>query len=174
MVGQKWRASNRCERIFLKKNIWLNEKCIEINTVLSSKKKNSLGRSVKNFSESCGKSKSKKIKHLIETVSPEELAFATQKSFRQTGKKTMADMVKYVTESSTKDVLQLKKSDKEPVKEPIPYTSDEALSMIIENKLTKNLFIFTKRGQKQASEHISILSSNFGGQRSMLSAKRHD
>lgn len=101
-----------------------------------------IGRKSKLFSESSDVVKRRKTKQLRSKISADELLFAGQMKSRQEGESSKAKELLKVIQSSPKEPKSsLNKSY-------ISYTDDEALALIISNKLTKRQYMAIRLGAK--------------------------
>lgn len=95
------------------------------------------GRPTKDFGESSNKSKKRKVESLVESFSPEELAFAAETSVRASGKRDAAKLIHDALASPKRP----KKYKTALLKVSTPnvqraYSTEEALAFFISNKLT--------------------------------------
>lgn len=126
----KWERSNRTKKLFLASEIkWLN------GSIAFKKFSSPAGRPYRFNFETCSESsKRKRTAELRNTVPTNELVYAAQMSLRASGQKQAADLVKEATTSQS--FLQRLTSFEEPRK----VSSLEALSMMIEAKLSRHQY----------------------------------
>lgn len=116
----KWEKSKRCYSKFLQQNaVWLEETIaipfdLQANVASTSsvREPSRLGRPIKPFEECTTKVKKRKLKELLETKSPEELALANEMSLRSSGKRDAAKLVKELSVSSPGRATSLKQEKK--------------------------------------------------------------
>lgn len=136
-LNRKWVAVNRTATIFMTKNEeWLNTKF-----VLSQNENEPVdcrGRPSKSFSDLSERSKTRKVKSLVETTSPERLLRATRVSLFKQGKHAAADLLKQSTEYSPDRPVKIRKTFRKSQEKTdlIPYTVDEALAHMVNCRMT--------------------------------------
>lgn len=135
--NEKWNQVSRHEdRFFDKFSTWLSvfvplEKIQEASTQSSS-----MGRPSSGFAEASVRTKRRKTEDLRTTRSAEELSYAAQMSLRAAGRLDAAKVVQDVALGSPSRAHRYRES-LESISE-IPYTSDKALSLVIELDLSKS------------------------------------
>lgn len=125
-IRQRWMQKCRRHNTFLKPHEnWL---CEYINFVTLIRKQSiTVGRpqkrkEKKSFGESSSKTKNRK-KNLLQNVSPERLAYATEANLRASGRRDGAKLIKEIVESSPKRATKFKKSS--VIKQQRPYNTRE-------------------------------------------------
>ena len=161
---QRWKQCNRIKERFLSKHSdWIDKDLKFPEKVYLSMKTHSIdqnpstsdfGRPKKIFSESGERTKRRIVKPLIEEHPVDELAFATQFSLRASGKRDAAEIMKEVTQTTPTRATKFKKAFKSPALAPIPYSAEEALSLLIENNLTKKHYNNIREGAKYRNSNI--------------------
>lgn len=120
-IEQKWLKSGRHRDRFLKTNsVWLegNSPLPDIasealgGVSLPETSSGSLGRPQKDFESSSTKTKRRRIQHLLETSSLQEIAMATEVKLRKDGKKDSAAIVKELCQFSPRRGTVIKKTRK--------------------------------------------------------------
>lgn len=131
-----------------------------------------LGGPHKPFEELCKRSQQMKVKNLVSTTSTEKLSFATQVSLRKCGKRTAANIVKDVTQQTSlkraKSYKRAYSSAQSGDQEVLPFTPEEALSLIITTKSSKSTYLAYRAAAKQCKADIysawsKILSAKQAG-----------
>ncbi|KAL4123270.1 hypothetical protein QTP88_015470 [Uroleucon formosanum] len=131
-LNRKWLAVNRTASTFISKyEDWLDTKFD-----LPKKEKKAVdfhGRPSKPFSDLSERAKIRKVKPLVETISPDRLLRVTRVSLFKEGKHAAADLLKQSTENSPSRPAKIRKTFRESlVKDKIvPYTVDEALAHMV-------------------------------------------
>ncbi|KAJ4437537.1 hypothetical protein ANN_17682 [Periplaneta americana] len=146
------------ERFETKYGDWLSKEfeipCYQIScpqdesNTSSSISVSSFGRPRKLFSESSIKSKRRKTEQLRKSGSTDELVFVTQVSLKSSGKTDAAKLIESAMSTptrATKILTSYKKTSPESVKK---YTSNEALALIIDTKLSKHQYSILRLGAK--------------------------
>ena len=82
----------------------------------------------------------RKVTPLIESTSPEELSKATEVVLRKAGKRDSASIVKELCFASPTRGTNLKKARKASLGKPDKLTPDQALSLLVDAKLSKNQY----------------------------------
>ena len=131
-----WTKSSRNHIRFIQANSeWL--KC-ELKLPTQEQNK-TIGRPIKDFENSCERSKRNKIKTIINTISSSEMIQATQTSLHSSGNRIAANLLKESIKTPTR-ALKIKKAYDNSLNVIIPYTNDEALAFFLDNNLTKQQY----------------------------------
>lgn len=161
-------ASSRNINSFRSKNkLWLDSKIqftCPYNADQQHKAKTTRGRPETVFFSLSERSKRRKTEEIRSSFSPEELCYAAQMQFRAAGKLDTALVMKDVTLSTPTRASKYKKAYTKV--NAIQFSSDEALSVFIEAKLTKFQYNIIRDAAKQ---HNSNLYPNY---ESITSAKK--
>lgn len=156
-LASKWLKAKSDTSKFVKNNRkWLESELIipKNYSNLGESSTRNIGRPTKSFSESSRKSKKRKIQHLLQSYTVEELTFAAETSLRISGRKNAADIVKQVADSSASTATFIKNSRKASIIKPVVYTDDEALALYIDGDFSKNSYILTRNGAKLRHANI--------------------
>lgn len=157
---KKWHDANRTKEVFESRySQWLTESVDfspeeeepSANTSCGSSRYQ--GRPAKTFSESGDRSQLKKISHLVQSTSKEELLLATRVSLYNSGKRDAAQILQSLEESPTR-ATKMKKIVSCPTASPIPYTPEEALALFVDCGLTKNQYMLMQSGAKSRNANI--------------------
>lgn len=154
-IRVKWDRKQRRLDLFLKDyEQWLSEDLTFAMLVVSenvSIPSTSGGRPQKSFVESSKKTKKRKVQHLLNDYSKDELIFAAQLSVRASGKRDAATLIEELSTASPKRATTYKKARRiiNTGKEQRPYTPDEALALFISNNFTVQTY---KNVQQEAKE----------------------
>lgn len=147
-IKSKWEAADRKVNAFLNNKDWLEftvsfpRYCTELE-----KKK---GRPSINFCESSERTKRQKTETLRSTVPVSELAYATQMSMRSMGQVEASKLVKEISFTTPKRAAKYRKAFEAHEKCVIrKLTGDEALSMIVEAKLTRHQYQTVRSHDKE-------------------------
>lgn len=137
----KWNQCYRNEKRFLDKNkVWLSGNLILSPT--ASQEISSLskpGRPRKNFEDCCDRTKRRKVRNLIDSTSPDEIAVANQANLFKEGKRNSAAIVKELTVNPPNKGTKLKNFQNQNLREPC-ISTEEALSMIQDANLSVNQY----------------------------------
>lgn len=149
--SRKWSTVRRHYKIFENKNSeWLSSVFImPVNNKTNSKPS---GRPpVDNFILCSERTQRRKIQSLLSSsciTSPEVLSAAKSKLYKK-GQRSAASLFKD-SSSSPNRAKKIKSAYKDANKNcPVPYTPDEALAFMIDNKLTKQQYINIRLGSKK-------------------------
>ncbi|KAK7791956.1 hypothetical protein R5R35_004579 [Gryllus longicercus] len=137
----KWSESHRKLDKFLADNaLWL-----EVDVKLRECPSNTLqepasvgGRPSTSFAASSERTKRRRTQSMRDHHEVDELAFALQMSFRNSGNVDAAKVVKDIAEGSPTTATRYR--DSLTAKREKQLTKDEALSLLIESKLSKNMY----------------------------------
>ena len=160
-VKNKWLKCHRMEsKVLLKYSEWLNGVLNLPDDVLNSKtpvltpstsysdlvKRSKRGRPRQQlFEESSVKTKKRRVASLLTNASHEELMFASQISLRSKGRRDAANILHEISASSPTKATKIKKAytlSKE--KETCQLSSEEALALFIDAKLTKRQYMMIR------------------------------
>lgn len=116
----------------------------------------SRGRPQKQFDQCTTQQKRRRIKHILEASTSQELSFATQVSLRAEGKRDAATVFKHVLSpsASPKRANKTKKRLATTDCLPIKMTKEKALAMYVDNKLTKDTYIDIQQTAKSHNANI--------------------
>ncbi|XP_060868603.1 uncharacterized protein LOC132943582 [Metopolophium dirhodum] len=155
-LNRKWSAVNRTASTFISKyEGWLDTKFD-----LPKKEKKAVdlrGRPSKPFSDLSERAKIRKVKPLVETISPDRLLRATRVSLFKKGKHAAADLLKQSTEYSPSRPAKIRKTFRESLGKNniiVPYTVDEALAHMVNCRMTKNVYHQTRLGLKEHGVNV--------------------
>lgn len=141
--NNKWNKCNRHQERFLSKNFhWLNGAfCLsdDILKELPSTSSHQAGRPQKNFDECSDRTKRRKIRALINSTTPEEIAIASEVNLRKAGKRDSAAIIKELTTSPSDIGTQIKHA-RSRNKCVISVPDVEALCMIQDADLSRNQY----------------------------------
>lgn len=169
----KWAAANRTQVTFFRNNEeWLNGliyfpivSSTECATSAPKKEDKKSGRPSQTFMSSSERSKRRKTKELRDSLSSEELAYATQMSLRSSGKVHAAQVVRNAILTSptrASKYISAYKSENEKT-----LSADEALSVMVENKFSKQTY---QRIRNIAKENKCKLYPSYNN---VVKAKKH-
>lgn len=143
----RWRKCHQCEKRFLKKySVWLQRYLMNSDCDIQVALK--IGRPEKPFIESCAKTQKRRVTSLAKSKSPEELALATQISYRAQGKRNIAKQIGQIVMPEPSSSSEKSKS------EPMPYTPMEALALIVDLKLTKYQYVSMQKGAAERNVNL--------------------
>ncbi|XP_043471258.1 uncharacterized protein LOC122504283 [Leptopilina heterotoma] len=147
---QKFEENQRVAERFLKNNdSWLavqvnlcgNSKDIEVTEEPQpSSSTKTGGRPSSTFEDGSDRSKRRKSQEIREKYSTDELAYATQMSLRASGKWDTARLVQDVCEGSPTKATRYRQSLLLSENSEKQMTKEVALSIVIENQLSKNMY----------------------------------
>lgn len=150
---KKWKASNSMEeRFFMDNKNWLNSS-IRLPTWKTIK----AGRPVKNFEESCDRSKRRKTKELREQIPVNELTYAVCKSQRVAGNHVVSRIIKDITVSPTraeKFRACIANAETKTVKKLSP---SQALSIFVHANLSRKQYEIIQGANKNIYPCYSLL-----------------
>lgn len=136
ILVRKWRASNSTFNMFAKKNaLWL-QKQFEIPNQYIKKIKEKVGRQRKLFTESSIRGKQRKSSAIGKICKTPVITFVVKSKLYKSGKRTLAKLLEEGA-STPKIGLKMKKALK--TKKVIPFSPQEALAFILDNKLPLQL-----------------------------------
>lgn len=146
-IRQRLQTVNRTEEKFFQKySDWLGKPVtFPILEDFAAATPSITGRPTKEFLLSSERSKRRKTEELRSSFSPEELAYATQSSLRSTGQLDASKLVKEAALSTPTRASKYRK--KFNITTETPLTSEGALSLLIELKLSKSQY----QGLRQTS-----------------------
>lgn len=149
---KKYRDKKKSPEGFIEaEQIWLQKEfqipLPEIQVPTNSRQ----GRPEKEFQECGNRAKKRKIQNLMDR-SAEELSFAVESKLRLEGKRSQAEVVKRVVECSPRTLKKLKNPESPNMIKP--YTSEEALALITDLKLTKHQYKQLQRSAKERNANI--------------------
>lgn len=134
-LRKKWKEANRTEKkIFSKFKKWL------MVPVYFTKTKEHVesGRPSADFDSLSLRSKRRRTKSIRKEYCTESLTFATKMSLKASGKLEASKLIKEVASSSTDEVKKFKKISEQDKEHTL--SGNEALSLLIENKLSKRQY----------------------------------
>lgn len=151
----RWDSSSRNYLGFSKKNrSWLDG-TIQFSCGIS---KTATGRPVIDFSSSSERSKRRKTEEVRSQFSPQELTYAAQMQFRAEGEVDTATVIKDVAFTTPTRSKKYIKAYSDTQRNIISLTSDEALSIVVEGKLSKFQYNLIR---STAKEHNSNIYPNY-------------
>lgn len=156
-LNRKWSAVNYTASTFISKyEGWLDTKFD-----LPKKEKKAVdlrGRPSKPFSDLSERAKIRKVKPLVETISPDRLLRATRVSLFKKGKHAAADLLKQSTEYSPSRPAKIRKTFRESLGKNniVPYTVHEALAHMVNCRMTKNVYHQTLLGLKEHGVNVYL------------------
>ena len=169
-VGQKWENCHRIKNQFLMKNSTWHEQSIffsEIqniwNTPSTSQLQTETSRPKKAFELLTNKSKKRRIQHLLENYSKEELTFAAQNSLYQHGQRGAANILKEVTTTSFSSKKATTYSSLKNTN-TCKLSKEEALATYLDGGLTKCAYIaiqqrLRSKGSKMFPNYNKVLEA---------------
>lgn len=151
----KWNASSRNYQAFQNKNqSWLEIRIeFPCNPEPFAIRKRS-GRPPADFSGISERSKRRKTEALRSQFSPQELSYAAQMQLRAEGKLDSAAVMKDIVFSTPKRATKYKEAYAKISQSVIPYSSDKALSIVVEAKLTKFQYNIIRNAAKDNNSNI--------------------
>lgn len=104
-------------------------------------------RPITTFNECVDRTKNRKIQPLIKSYTSSELTHAVSTKFKKSGNRSMVKLLKEANTIPTRanNILKTYKNTNNLK----PYTEDEALAFLIENKLSKQQYINIRLGSKK-------------------------
>jgi len=151
-LTKKWSGCNRTLNIFMNKyKEWLETE-FKFPDIKNDQTSKTVGRPSKEFSDLKNRTKSKRVKAIVDGLTTPELIFATQTKLYKAGKRDCAELLKEATITPTR-ASKIKTNIKNHNK-PIPYSDDEALCCLIDKRLTKNQYIGLRLEAKQRNANI--------------------
>lgn len=150
-----WKRSLGRQHIFLKKyKGWLDSSITIVEDVsLDTPSTSKGGRPKKSFEESSHRTKLRRVKPLTSSFSQGHLVHATELSFRKSGKRNAAYLLKQIV-SSPKRATKIKKRFTSPEKHYIPSLPEEALNLMVRMNLTKNEYQIMRDEAKMRGVNI--------------------
>lgn len=149
-IEEKWLKSGRHRDRFLNKNCaWLEGNVtlpdiateVLVSVPLPETSSGSFGRPQKDFVSSSTKTKRRRIQHLLETSSREEISMATEVQLRKEGKKDSAAIVKELCLFSPRRGTVLKKARKYlESSKPVGLSPDQALALMVDANLSTHQY----------------------------------
>lgn len=161
-IEKRWKPCRRNKSLFFSKNSeWLK------STILFEEEKEfdeipgptcRVGRPKKAFEECKSRTKQMRIQNLVAKTNTKELVFATQVSLRKSGKRIAAEVVGEVTNPDSPKRAKAYKNayiTAETNKlQPIPLTPDEAVSLIVSTKSSKETYLAYRSVAKRCKSNI--------------------
>lgn len=145
MLEKKWTENKRMYDRFIEKNReWIKKDFTlppENENSCVSSLSNNVGRPIIKFSECAEITKKKKVKHLVRSYTSPELCYAASTKCQISGKKSVSKLLNESIKTPTRAKKIMKSYICFEDAKPIPYTTDEALAFLIENKLSKQQYI---------------------------------
>lgn len=107
---------------------------VKIDTFLTT-----VGRPLKEFSDLKNRTKSKRVKNIVNNLTTPKLTFAAQTKLYKSGKRDSAELLKESTKTQIRaSKIKIKTKN---LNKPTPYSDDEAVCCFIVKRLTKNQYI---------------------------------
>lgn len=152
---KKWMVSCRSKDRFIQTHAkWLSLQMKFFKRSNQVKRKSSnKGRPKVSFEDSSDRSKRMKTSNLRNTSSAVELAYATQMNFRAEGNNQAAKILKDITNTPSK-AHEYCNALKNQTTTYTKLSADEALSLLIEAKLSKSQYNLIRRQVKEKNCHI--------------------
>lgn len=159
---KRWSNVHRIKERFLEQNkLWLDSSVGFINYRKRPHADTLSGRPETTFNECSDRSKRRKTQDLRKTFTHDELAFATQMNLRQVGQLEAAKLIKEVTQTSPTRALKYRrafKAKQQHIKEE-RISAEEALSMIMDAKLTRHQYNIVRSKAKKVFPNYKIIQS---------------
>jgi len=134
--------------------IQVNSEWLKCELKLPTQEQNkTIRRPVKDFENSCERSKQNKIKTIINTFSSSEMIQATQTSLYSSENRIAANLLKESIKTPTR-ASKIKKAYDHSLNVIILYTNDEALDFFLDNDLTKQQYINIRLSAKKKNVNI--------------------
>lgn len=109
----------------------------------------SRGRPPRGFEEISERSKTRRVRHLVQQHSAKELSFATRMSLRSAGKRHAAAVVKEATETTPTRAAKMRKALRTSLSKRIEtFSPEEALALIIDLKLSTHQYKLLRQRTK--------------------------
>lgn len=146
-LDKVFRNHNKFQR---KYDYWLQVKILVKKPAIQSQGGKG-GRPTRNFQDIFQISKLRKTGDLRSSTGTDELLYAAQMKLRSEGQNAAAKVVKQINELSSETSKAVIKVLQQPASQQntfTPYTSNEALSMIVSNKLSKSQYSSLRSGAK--------------------------
>lgn len=159
-IQQKWTKSGRHRERFLNANCSWLEESISFADVLSESTidmslpgtSRQTGRPRKDFASTSERTKKRRVQHLLDTTSKEEISMATETLLRQSGKRDSAAIVKELCLFSPRRGTNIKKARKIMATQRTDgLSADQALALIIDANLSTHQY----RLIRQRTQHIN-------------------
>lgn len=156
-IRSRWVQSRWSRHNFLQKNSdWLNGNLVETEELAHGNAPHcsSQSRATKEFRDLGDKQKKRRIQHLVDNYSHEELSYAARISLYAAGQRDSSSLIKEITENSPGVSTAVKKAYQSPLSLPKRYSPDEALALFIQGRYTKFSYTIMQTGAKNRSAPI--------------------
>jgi len=137
-----------------------------LNNILTNIEKKQTDRPLKEFSECSERTKRQKVLSLVKSYSSPELVMALSTKFQKSGHRSASLLLNDSLTSPTRAIKIRNVINNVGHNKIIPYTANEALAFLIENKLTKQQYLNIRLGAKKKNFDLYPLYS------SILEAKK--
>lgn len=157
--NERWIAAKRTVEVFQRRNQeWLNRNIVfpmedEPQPGPSRSRSRSRGRPNKTFSESSDQSQVCKVTNLVQNQTKDELLVAARVSLYKSGKRDAAHILQDIDKSPTR-ASKMRRAIFCPPAPPIPYSPEEALSLYVDGRYTKNSYMLMQSGAKSRNANI--------------------
>lgn len=94
------------------------------------------------------------MKHLVKSYSSTELSYAASAKYQISGKRSVSQLFKESIKSPNRAKKIMNSYTCVEDKKPIPYSIDEALALLVDNKLTKQQYVNIRIGSKKRNCNI--------------------
>lgn len=139
-ISRKWEAACRKrEKLFENNRKWLEEE-VTLPLLSHSSTPKKVGRPATEFALCSERSKRRKTEPLRTEYSSGEIAYAAQMSLREKGQVDAAAVLNEVVFSTPTRAQKYRKSYKDSSTKEHQLSSDEALSVLVEAKLTRHQY----------------------------------
>lgn len=115
------------------------------------------GRPKKLFQDSCDKTKKKRVQHLLDSHSSQELAFVSCLSLRSSGKRHASTVIGEVTETTPTRAYKFKKAYKmfmQKSNNNKMFIPEEALAILVDLNLTEQKYITLRQRLKEKEVNV--------------------
>ncbi|KAG8184545.1 hypothetical protein JTE90_012634 [Oedothorax gibbosus] len=130
----------------------MGELCDEVSLIIG----NNLGkgRPKKLFSQSSDRTKQREIKQIVSEIDSDKLSYVTESSLIKSGERTVAKIVKFAVTTSPRSLKKMKELHQSPstsAESIAANTPDEALSLIVDLSLGKDVLEPARRSKSKRS-----------------------
>lgn len=147
-LEQRWnKADHNRERFLSANSLWLQENIVLSDVVIEALPSSSQGgssyrsgRPQKDFGSSSSRTQLRKVKHLVESASQEELLIASGIKLQKSGKRDSASIVKELSTASPRRGTTIKKARVSFTEGPAELSPNQALALIINANLSKHQY----------------------------------
>jgi len=122
---------------------------LPLNNIPTNIEQKKTGRPLKEFSECSERTKRQKVLPLVKSYSSPELVLALSTKFQKSGQRSASLLLNDSLTSPTRAIKIRNVVNNVDHNKIIPYTANEALAFLIDNKLTKQQYLNIRLGAKK-------------------------